>query len=87
MFFSKININVKFLFLGSLGTSGMKIVTRKYLFDRLTQEKQPNFEDKLDFFKEQLLSCEGYTQDQIQTLKRNFAHFKSEMKRRWVKAP
>lgn len=61
-------------------------MTRKSLFSRLMKEEIPHLEDKLNFLKERLLSCEAYTEDQIQTLKRNFAHFKSEVKRRWVKA-
>lgn len=64
----------------------MKVVTRKYLFDRMMKENLPYLEDKLNCLKEQLLSTEGYTQEQIQTLKRNFSHFKSEVKRRWIKA-
>lgn len=42
----------------------------------------PNLEAKLAFFKTELLSREGYTSDQIATLKSNFAHFRSEIKTR-----
>lgn len=64
----------------------MRIVTRKYLFDRMTSANLPNLEEKFDFLKVQLFSTEGYNNDQIETLKQNFAYFKSQFKSRWTKA-
>ena len=46
----------------------------------------PSLEEKLNALKEQLVSCKDYTEDQIDNLKRNFAHFKSQIKERWLKA-
>lgn len=72
--------------LGTVGASGVRIVTRQYLFDRMKGENLPNLDAKLNYLKEQLFSCEGYSKGQIDSLKRNFAHFKSEIKQRWTKA-
>ncbi|CAG4957690.1 unnamed protein product [Colias eurytheme] len=71
---------------GSAGTSGVRIVTRQYLFDLMKIENLLNLDAKLNFLKDKLLSCEGYNEDQIVSLKRGFAHFKSEIKQRWAKA-
>lgn len=46
----------------------------------------PNLDAKLEYLKSELLSIEGYTKDQITSLKSNFAHFRSEVKSRWAKA-
>lgn len=72
--------------LGAAGTSGVRIVTRQYLFDCMKKENLSNLDAKLNYLKDQLLSCEGYNEDQIINLKRSFAHFKSEIKQRWTKA-
>lgn len=78
---------MKFLFvLGSPNTSGMRIVTRTRMFDLLKNENLPTLDEKLCSLKDRLLSGEGYTNDQIEIFKRNFAYFKSEMKNRWCKA-
>lgn len=61
-------------------------MTRQYLFDRMKKENLPNLDAKLNYLKDQLLSSEGYNEDQIVKLKRSFAHFKSEIKQRWTKA-
>ncbi|CAG4918412.1 unnamed protein product [Colias eurytheme] len=71
---------------GSQSTSGVTVVTRKYMFDRVQRYDLPNLEEKLDAFRSHLLSSDDYTQEQIVTLKRNFAHFKSQIKQRWLKA-
>lgn len=52
----------------------------------MKNENLPNLDAKLNYLKDQLLSCEGYSEDQILKLKRSFAHFKSEIKQRWTKA-
>lgn len=69
-----------------MGTSGMRIVTRKYLFDLMNNENLPNIEARLNFLKDQFMSIKGFSDNQIETLKSNFAHFKSEFKNRWTKA-
>lgn len=61
-------------------------MTRKYLFDRMQSLDLSNLEDKLNFLKYQLKSGEGYTEDQTESLKCNFAHFKSQIKQRWLRA-
>lgn len=72
--------------LGSQGGSGVRIVTRKYLFDRMKNENLPNLNARLDLLRDQLLSNEPYKEEQIVILKRNFACFKAEIKQRWIKA-
>lgn len=52
----------------------------------MKNEHLPNFDAKLNYLKDQLLSREAYSEDQILKLKRSFAHFKSEIKHRWTKA-
>lgn len=52
----------------------------------MKKENLPNLDAKLKYLKDNLLSCEGYNEDQIVNLKRRFAHFKSEIKQRWTKA-
>lgn len=37
--------------LGSEGASGVRIVTRQYLFDRMKNENLPNLDDKLNYLK------------------------------------
>lgn len=71
---------------GSLGTSGEKFVTRKNLFYSIKAENSTDLDAKLNSFKNKLLSSESYTHDQIEKLKRDFAHFKSDLKNRWTKA-
>lgn len=62
-------------------------MTRQYLCDRIKNENLPNLDAKFNYLKDQLLSCEGYSEDQMVHLKRAFAHFKSEIKqKRWIKA-
>ncbi|CAG5030375.1 unnamed protein product [Parnassius apollo] len=50
---------------GSACTSGVRIVTRQYLFDLMKNENLLNLDAKLNFLKDKLLSCEGYNEDQI----------------------
>lgn len=64
----------------------MRCVTRQYLYDRVKNADAPNFDAKLEFVRNQLLSEMHYKQNQILSLKRSFAHFKSEIKQKWVKA-
>uniref|UniRef100_A0A1E1WT91 Uncharacterized protein n=1 Tax=Pectinophora gossypiella TaxID=13191 RepID=A0A1E1WT91_PECGO len=56
------------------------------MFDRVQSYDLPNLEEKLDSLRSHLLSSEDYTEEQIKTLKRNFSHFKSQIKQRWLKA-
>lgn len=56
------------------------------MFDRVQSYDLPNLEEKLNSFRSHLLSGEDYTEEQIETLKRNFSHFKSQIKQRWLKA-
>ncbi|XP_047998858.1 uncharacterized protein LOC125236185 [Leguminivora glycinivorella] len=67
-------------------TSGMKIMTRKHVFDLFKSEKLPTLEEKLCSLRDQLFSSDGCTNDQIELFKSNFAYFKSEFKTRWIKA-
>lgn len=46
----------------------------------------PNLEEKLDSFRDHLLSSESYAENQIESLKRNYVRFKSQIKQRWLKA-
>lgn len=71
---------------GASGPSGVRIVTRGYLFDLMKKENKPNFEEKLNYLKTQLLSREEFSEENIKKFKINFARFKSEIKQRWTKA-
>lgn len=72
--------------LGSGATSGVRIVTRKSLFDKMKNENLRNLEEKLCFLRDHLFSQDNLTERQLHKLKHNFAHFKSEMKQRWIKS-
>lgn len=61
-------------------------MTRKNLFYSIKAENSTGLDAKLNSFKNKLLSSESYTHDQIEKLKRDFAHFKSDLKNRWTKA-
>ncbi|XP_017486952.1 PREDICTED: uncharacterized protein LOC108375353, partial [Rhagoletis zephyria] len=69
---------------GSQGTSGVRNVTRKYLFDRMQAQNSPNLDEKLNSLQQELLSSEKYSDEQISALKHNFSHFKSQIKKKWL---
>ncbi|XP_017470077.1 PREDICTED: uncharacterized protein LOC108361823 [Rhagoletis zephyria] len=69
---------------GSQGTSGVRNVTRKYLFDRMQSQNSPNLDEKLNSLQQELLSSEKYSDEQISALKHNFSHFKSQIKKKWL---
>ncbi|CAG9570194.1 unnamed protein product [Danaus chrysippus] len=71
---------------GSEGSSGVRIVTRKSLFDKMKNENLRNLEEKLCFLRDHLLTQDNLSESQLNKLKRNFSHFKSEMKQRWIKS-
>lgn len=52
----------------------------------MKNEDLPNLEEKLCFLKHQILSRDECTEDQYKQFKANFAHFKSDIKQRWLKA-
>ncbi|KAK5641968.1 hypothetical protein RI129_010515 [Pyrocoelia pectoralis] len=66
--------------------SGVRIVTRQFLYDRIKNEDLPNLDAKLDFLRDQLFLEKPYNENQIDTLKRSLARFKSQIKQRWIKA-
>ncbi|XP_050301716.1 uncharacterized protein LOC126739931 [Anthonomus grandis grandis] len=68
------------------GPSGVKLVTRRNMFDRMQALGLPSLEEKLNSLKDQILSCDNFTEDQIESFKASFARFKSQTKQRWVKA-
>ena len=51
----------------------------------MQEQKLPNFEAKINYLENELLTNEDYNQDQIKELKHKISYLKSEF-RRWSKA-
>lgn len=62
------------------------MVKRKTLFDLMKSSGVPSIDGKLECLKNQLFAYKGYNKEQLASLKRNFAHFKSQFKQRWIKS-
>lgn len=75
-----------YLVSGSPGHSGVRVVTRRSLFDKMKEQNLPNFEEKLNYLENWILSSENYSEDELKALKHKFSHIKSEFKQRWKKA-
>lgn len=58
-------------------------MTRKQLFDIMQQNKDFNINKKLEFLENYVLSCEDYSEEQINNIKHILSHIKSEIKHRW----
>ena len=85
MIFNLLQSNI-FLILEAVCTLGVRIVTRRDLFNLEKNYNNPNLEQKLNCLKDHLLSPVAFTEDQHNKCKRNFAHFKSEIKSMWTKS-
>lgn len=70
----------------SSSTSGIKGVTRRYLYDQLQQLNFPTLDEKFDHLEKHLLSYSCNTEDKIRCLKKRFGYFKSSIKVKWSKA-
>ncbi|KAH9635588.1 hypothetical protein HF086_012257 [Spodoptera exigua] len=70
----------------SSGTSGVKIITRRHLFNQLDEQNLPSINEKLEFLENYLLSTYGATEESKTLLKHKFSYFKTNIKQRWSKA-
>lgn len=52
----------------------------------MKNENLRNLEEKLCFLRDHLFTQDNLADSQLNKLKHNFAHFKSEMKQRWIKS-
>lgn len=74
-----------FVVVGTSSTSGVNIVTRKYLYDIMNGENLPNFDAKLNYLENHLLLNYGNTDEDMKDLKQRFSLFKSVLKDKWAK--
>lgn len=74
-----------FVVVGTSSTSGVKIVTRKYLYQIMKGENLPNFDAKINYLENHLLLKYGNTDEDIKDLKQRFSLFKSVLKEKWAK--
>lgn len=58
-------------------------MTKMRLYDIMRQHKACNFDEKLDFLENFLLSQEDYSEEELKALKAKFRILKFDFKRRW----
>lgn len=68
---------MSFVILGTPSTSGVKTVTRRYLYGIMRDQNLPNLDAKLNYLENHLLSNYGTTDDDLKTIKQRFTSFKS----------
>lgn len=64
------------------GGSGVRVVTRRSLYNKMQEQNLPSFEDKLTFLENYLLNYEDFSEDEVKKLKHKFSYIKSEFKQR-----
>lgn len=67
-------------------SSGVKIVTRKCMFEQMQLQNLPSIDEKLEFLENHLLLSCGDTVERKKSLKHKFSYIKHEFKQRWLKA-
>lgn len=67
-------------------SSGMKVMTRKQLFNIMERCQAKTFNEKLDYLEDYLLNYYEYSEEERANLKHKISHTKSEFNRRWVSA-
>ncbi|KAL4720723.1 hypothetical protein ACJJTC_002087 [Scirpophaga incertulas] len=68
------------------GSSGIKKMSRKQLFDIMQQRNGENMQKKIDHLEDYLLSRSSYSEDQIKDIKQKLSVFKHEFKQKWSAA-
>ncbi|KAL4721260.1 hypothetical protein ACJJTC_000227 [Scirpophaga incertulas] len=68
------------------GSSGVKIVTREFVFRKARDYTEPNFEKKLDLFEFEIINAPSFPIDQKTKFTKTFSRLKSEMKLKWQTA-
>ncbi|KAL4708932.1 hypothetical protein ACJJTC_014960 [Scirpophaga incertulas] len=71
---------------GIPGGSNYKVVTREYLFNKMQQPELHTFDEKVDYLANYLLTSDNFNEEQLKVLKHKISHFKSDLKKRWLKA-
>ena len=66
--------------------SDYRVISRKRLYDKMQEQNLPNFEAKINYLENELLTHEDYSQNKIKELKRKISYIRSEFIRRWSKA-
>lgn len=75
-----------FFAVGCPGSSGKKLVTRQFLYDKMQGQNLINMDEKLAYLENYLFSSYGDTEENIKKLKQNIAYFKTAIKKKWSKA-
>lgn len=78
--------SVFFFILDTPGTSGITVVTRKYIYDLMQKQNLSTLEEKLKFIENHLLSRYGDSPVNISGLKQRLAHFKFAIRQKWAQA-
>ncbi|KAI8420753.1 hypothetical protein MSG28_007967, partial [Choristoneura fumiferana] len=68
------------------GCSGVKIVTRQYVFQKTKGYEEKDFGKKLDLVEQELISDASFPIDQKNKFIHTFSHLKAEMKSKWQTA-
>ncbi|KAL4707718.1 hypothetical protein ACJJTC_014899 [Scirpophaga incertulas] len=68
------------------GSSGVKIVTREFVFRKARDYTEPNFEKKLDLFEFEIINAPSFPIDQKTKFTKTFSRLKFEMKLKWQTA-
>ncbi|KAL4708238.1 hypothetical protein ACJJTC_013807 [Scirpophaga incertulas] len=71
---------------GIPGGSNYKVVTREYLFNKMQQQELHTFDEKVDYLANYLLTSDNFNEEQLKVLKHKISHFKSDLKKKWLKA-
>lgn len=64
----------------------MRIVTRRYLFDKMQEQDLPNFDEKLKYLERYVLSQDEYCEEQKKEVKHKLSYLKSQFKKKWIEA-
>ena len=67
-------------------SSGIKVMTRKQLFNIMQGCKGEKITEKLEYLENYLLNRNRYSEEERVAFKHSISHLKSEFKRRWVSA-
>lgn len=52
----------------------------------MQQQQLRTFDDKIDYLENYLLSSDNFKKERLKLLKHKISHFKSDLRKRWLKA-
>lgn len=72
--------------LGSSSSSGVRLVTRRWLYDQMQQPDLVKLDQKLDYLENHFISHNGDSEDDLASLRKRFSYFKTAIKEKWAKS-